>query len=231
MGRVNVLNSLLNKDLIPTNLIGWIRKLLAKSWYNDGDIRFSLIALLSMFTKSGKMPYNVLLGALIAKNNKVPKRLTAKNLLGVTNLGYIESLLGSIVRGVSIPLVSKDVITYEETFFKNQAFSQVNTFLEKVNTRDFHRVALQLIHAIFPRELLDKFLPDNYNDYLSKDYSEIDQCVSLVLRLLRSSVKRRLEKDLHELTKAVQKVPNSNGTTEAQRAHLVLPTYFISIEH
>jgi len=167
---------------------------------------------------------------LIAKNNKIPKRLTAKNLLGVTNLGYIESLLGSVIRGVTIPLISKDIIDYEETFFKNEAFKQINNFLADYGFNDTHLTGLQLIRVIFPLELTGKFFPDNYNNYLSKDYSEAEQCVSLVFRLIRSSLKRRLDRDVAELTEAVQKVPNSNGKTEEQRKRLVLPTYFTSIE-
>jgi len=221
MGRVNIVYSLLNKDIIPSNLIGWVRNILSKSWYNKGDMRFSLIALLSMLTKSGKLPYSVLIGALIAKQNKIPKRLIAKNLVGVTNLSYMESLLSSTIRGSTIPLVSKKIVDYEETYFKNESFKQIKEFLANWSSDRVHLTALALVRVIFPLELTVKFQDNNYNDYLSKDYTDNEQCVFLVFSLLRVNLRIKFDEDIAKLTEAVQLVPNANGKTEETRKRLV----------
>jgi hypothetical protein len=110
-----------------------MRNILSKSYFNKGNLGFSYVALLSMMAKGGKISYRDLIGALVVRDldtKRIPRRITAKNILKLTNIGYMESLLGSVLRGVDLPRPVKMVTEYEETFFKNAVFKKLtNHFL------------------------------------------------------------------------------------------------------
>jgi len=65
MGRVNILYYLLNIRVGLKHPVRYFKNVLRRGIYDLGDYNFNLIALLSMYTNSGKLSYTELLKALV----------------------------------------------------------------------------------------------------------------------------------------------------------------------
>jgi hypothetical protein len=70
MGRVNILYSLLNKDIRTPRMGAWINNVISKTWFDKGNVTFSYVALLSMFAKAKKLSYQDFVASLIFKIKK-----------------------------------------------------------------------------------------------------------------------------------------------------------------
>jgi hypothetical protein len=107
MGRVNILYYLLNIRVLK-HPIAFMKNILRKSLKDVGDYKFNLIALLSMYSNSGKMSYSELLKVLVLPIAFWDRSIKdAKNNL---NVGYVESLLTSLYRKESLKMSNNEII-------------------------------------------------------------------------------------------------------------------------
>jgi hypothetical protein len=109
MGRVNIAFSLLGKDIISTRPVAWVTSIMQKSKWTIGEKNFSFVALLSMFAKSGRIPFDELIRALYNENE--PNRKLYKNILENIRLPYIENILGKVA-------LKKDITFSNSELFK-----------------------------------------------------------------------------------------------------------------
>lgn len=105
MGRANIVYSLMNKDIAPTNLISWFKNLTKVSKNSDQGYVYSLLGVLSMFLNSGRLPIPILSKALSDVLN--PRKQAYKNALVGVSRSRLEDLLVRIGRGLDLPEYSK----------------------------------------------------------------------------------------------------------------------------
>lgn len=192
-----------------------------------------------MMAKSGKLSYTDLIGALVVKDKLgVPKKLTAGSLLKMTNIGYLESLIGSIVRGKVLPKVNSKIVSYEETFFKNEIFKTISIYLNSWDDRKIEPFVEQLICALFPPSGLFSVASANLAiSKLTKERSEIEQILWLIYRIIFINVKLDLSKDIGKLQDAVRTTtvttpdPVKYPNAKKRFTRVILPSYSTSIEH
>jgi hypothetical protein len=201
-----------------------------------------MVALLSMMAKSGKLSYRDLIGALVAKDAKgVPRRLTASSLLKITNLGYIESLIGSIVRGKELPRASKEIVDFEETFFKNEVFKKLVNYLNIWDDRKIQPLSEQLICALLPNVIVPNGpMPCADSLFaitsLSKERDEVEQTIWLIYRLFFINLKLGLKEDIEKIregcktTLRITPDPVKYPKMKKRYTNVVLPTYSTTIE-
>lgn len=197
-----------------------------------------MVALVSMMAKSGKLSYRDLIGALVVKSaTGIPRKLSASSLLKMTNVGYLESLISSLVRGKELPRANAEVIDYEETFFKNEVFKRIVNYLNTWDDRKITPFSWALIKALFPSvpegDSLDAALAV---DKLSTQRSKVEQIIFLFYRLLFVNLKLDLKYDLEQLEEAVKTktvvTPDPVKYPNAKRrfTSIKLPTYTTTIE-
>lgn len=106
MGRANIVYSLLNKDIKPPRLVQWFGNItrVAKN-VSSGGYSYSLLAVLSMYMKSGKLSIETLSKALTDVLN--PRKQAYKNSLMSLPLRRLESILSQVSQGKSLPTFSK----------------------------------------------------------------------------------------------------------------------------
>lgn len=95
LGRVNILYSLLRKDIGTHSPIKYMRTLMSKDFHLIGDIRYSLLALLSMFVRSGKYRFEDFF-ALIMKDMK-DKEMTYANAESQISVATLEGVLNNLI--------------------------------------------------------------------------------------------------------------------------------------
>lgn len=102
MGRVNILFQLLPKMNIkhPSR---YLKKICAKSLLQEGSIKFNLLAILSMFSNSGKISIHELLSFLLNPMDK-PRRSLLKDSSFVLNETYGFTLLSDLLKGTPLHL-------------------------------------------------------------------------------------------------------------------------------
>lgn len=66
MGRVNIVFSLLKKDIIKDRPISWIKRIIRKSQFVTGDYSFSFVALMAMYVSSGELRFEDLIKSLMS---------------------------------------------------------------------------------------------------------------------------------------------------------------------
>jgi len=106
MGRANIVYSLLNKDICPSRLIAWVQSIVkvSKSKQSKG-YSYSLLAILSMYLNSGRLPIETLSKALTDILN--PRKQAYKNSLMGLPLARLESVLVQLACNRSLPSFSK----------------------------------------------------------------------------------------------------------------------------
>jgi hypothetical protein len=105
MGRANIVYSLLNKDIAPSNMIGWFTNITKVSKAKSMGYSYSLLAVLSMYMNSMKLPISTLSKALTDVLN--PRRQAYKNSLMGAPLRRLEDLLVRLGRRLPLPDFSK----------------------------------------------------------------------------------------------------------------------------
>lgn len=70
--------------------------MLKKSKFTQGEINFSLLGLLSMYSNSGKLPFVELIKATY--NQDAPSRKSYKNILENVRFPYIENMIAKLAK-------------------------------------------------------------------------------------------------------------------------------------
>jgi len=92
MGRVNILYSLMSREIHTTHRVGtWILNMISKSRTDRGEISFSLYALWTMFANKGLVSFSNLIKAGI--NVSSPSKQTYKSLLEGLSSDYLLSVV------------------------------------------------------------------------------------------------------------------------------------------
>lgn len=108
MGRVNILYHLLGRQEYK-HPIRFVQNLVRMSRSKLGDYKFNLLALLSMYGNSGKISFSNILKVLIVPvHNWTRKIKDSKNQL---NVGYVETLLVSLIKGETISSIKSNQLT------------------------------------------------------------------------------------------------------------------------
>jgi hypothetical protein len=121
MGRVNILYSLLNKGINPCCMGAWMRNIISKSFFNEGNATYSYIALLTMFAKAGKLSYKDLISLLVfkGKDGKVLK-ISYKNFMKGIEKSSLLSVLVGLQNNKSISFPNQSMTDMETNFFRNK---------------------------------------------------------------------------------------------------------------
>jgi len=180
MGRANIVYSLLNKDIAPSNMIGWFTNITKVSKAKSMGYSYSLLAVLSMYMNSMKLPISTLSKALTDVLN--PRRQAYKNSLMGAPLRRLEDLLVRLGRRLPLPDFSKgDRFWYrDEMSMKGDIHSRIENFRIKF---DLYKVVTQTA-----KEAFDLVLPNLAFDEISKP--KLDKILDCFLCLLIESSKR-----------------------------------------
>jgi len=108
MGRVNILYQLLPKMNLK-HPIRYLKRVLSKSILDEGNIKFNLLATLSMFANSGRIALNDLLATLLNPMDK-PRRSILKDTSFSLNETYASTLITDLVYGRTLHLRSDKII-------------------------------------------------------------------------------------------------------------------------
>lgn len=102
MGRSNICYSLLNKNIVTSNYIGWFKSItrVSKKAMTTG-YNYSLLAVLSMYVNSGTLPIGNLSRALTDVLN--PTRQAYKNALSKLGVKRLEHLLVCAIKKLPFP--------------------------------------------------------------------------------------------------------------------------------
>lgn len=134
MGRVNIVYSLLNKDIISSRPISWIMSLLKKSKYDNGEMNFSFVALLSMYSKSGKVPFKELIKSLYSESK--PDRKLYKGMLDNVKLPYIQNIIAKVSLGREVNYSSSKLLNsfwaMDHTWFKKALLTPIQRFYKRL---------------------------------------------------------------------------------------------------
>lgn len=99
MGRTNIAYSFFQKGLLSGKRpIGTLRAIVRRSFRDFGDLSYNYIALISMFCNKGMASYEDLYNVIFTAS-KAESKSSYYDLLAGLNLGYLESWIGSLVRG------------------------------------------------------------------------------------------------------------------------------------
>lgn len=184
--------------------------MVSKTFFNQGKVAYSYIALLSMFAKSKRISYRELISALIVRSVDGKKlKLTYKTFLkGIHN----PSLLSFIVATVrKHPFIHRTdpMIDMEENFFKKSVFDSLE---KRVNDIDLEKLTTDCCIA-----MIRKMLPPSTFSLLGPDFldtrkpipsmSPVDLCVLRIYQLFLDGLYQPLSEDLEKIREACQKVP------------------------
>jgi hypothetical protein len=125
MGRTNILYYLLNIRELKSP-VAFIKNIIRTGISKIGDYNYHLIALLSMYSNSGKLSRADLLKSLLDSTNE--HNGTLKAIKDNLNIGYIETLLTSLYQGKtiqyrnSLPImrIYKDHLPWHRTRLSNR---------------------------------------------------------------------------------------------------------------
>lgn len=148
IGRVNILFNLLNKNYLPKEgLETFIYSVTAKSRWNQGNIGYSLLPLLSMFAKSGILSWEVALQSLFDPSHT--DRSLLKNIMRGTNKSYIVNLLTNSLFGLDLRICKKysELWEDEKYYIKGSLYKSINYIgTAAFNlTRDLSRTSIDLM--------------------------------------------------------------------------------------
>jgi len=225
-GRANIVYSLMNKGIIPTNLVGWMRNIFSKALGLHGNPAYCYIAIVSMLAKSGRISYRDLISALLVKTESGSyRKMSASSLLKMTQTSYLEGLIAAIFKKKQVTMRVSKVVEREEIFFKNSALYKIRDYASLDNRKYLPQLEA-ITQRLFPYA---HFSPVEYSgmtgderpvflDKFKHQRNEIEQICYLIHRLIFVNEENQIREDMTKLRDSLK--PRGKG----------LPSYQTDIE-
>lgn len=158
MGRVNILYQLLPKMNLK-HPIRYLKRVLSKSILDEGNIKFNLLATLSMFANSGRIALNDLLATLLNPMDK-PRRSILKDTSFSLNETYASTLITDLVYGRTLHLRSDKII--QNVHEKDIPWYHIALLAHITKIKNELGSWESIIQRLTDR-MVDSLIPDTYN--------------------------------------------------------------------